>query len=42
MITLFTCNAEDCANKGVQYRVEDAPETVYCGGCGEQIWGIDE
>jgi hypothetical protein len=40
MITLFTCTAEDCANKDITYRVEDAPGLVTCGGCGVKLDGV--
>ena len=34
MITLFTCTEPECPNLDIEYRVEDAPAVVTCGGCG--------
>ena len=42
MITLFTCNVPECPNQGVEYRVEDAPELVVCGGCQATLTGTPE
>lgn len=42
MITLFTCTVEDCVNKDIEYRFEDAPEIVTCGGCGIALTGKPE
>jgi len=42
MITLFTCTAAECPNKDVEYRVEDAPELVTCGGCQAPLTGTQE
>jgi hypothetical protein len=41
MITLFTCTEADCPNKDIEYRVEDAPALVTCGGCGIKLEGSD-
>lgn len=40
MITVFTCSVEDCANQGVNYQIEDAPNVVMCGGCGVELEGV--
>jgi hypothetical protein len=42
MITLFTCKTTECPNKDVEYRVEDAPELVNCGGCQTPLTGTPE
>jgi hypothetical protein len=42
MITLFSCTVTECPNKGVEYRVEDAPELVNCGGCQTSLTGVAE
>jgi ribosomal protein S27E len=42
MITVFTCTADKCPNQNIEYKFEDAPKTVICGGCGTEIWGLDE
>jgi hypothetical protein len=42
MITLFTCNADECPNKCIQYRMIDANPTAMCGGCKETLIGTPE
>lgn len=42
MITLHVCTAKDCPNEGVEYRVEDAPALVECGGCGAHLTPVEE
>jgi hypothetical protein len=42
MITLFTCTATECPNKDLEYRVEDAPAVVICGGCQARLTGKPE
>lgn len=42
MITLFTCTQDNCPNTGLEYRVEDAPALVVCGGCQTPLTGVKE
>ena len=42
MITLFTCNAEECANSGIEYRMIDANPVAMCGGCKQTLIGTIE
>lgn len=39
MITVYKCDADKCPNAGVEFRVEDAPELVVCGGCSTPLKG---
>lgn len=33
MITTFKCLTAGCPNEGIDYNMEDSPESVMCGGC---------
>lgn len=40
MITLFTCFADGCPNKDVEYLLTDANAVTTCGGCGVILQGV--
>lgn len=42
IVTLFVCNADECENKDVVYRMVDAKETAMCGGCKAILTGTKE
>ncbi len=42
MITVFICNAAECPNEGIVYRMEDAELEANCGGCWASLAGTPE
>jgi ribosomal protein S27E len=40
MIYEVVCNADDCANKDVLYRMIDPTPIITCGGCGEYLEAV--
>ncbi len=42
MITQFVCVDDECPNKGIVYRMEDANPVAVCGGCKQDLIGKPE